>query len=739
MIAAGLWFAAGPTGRAATGTIQDVQHVVILMMENRSTDHYLGCMGGIRGYNDRHALQFNNGNSDFYQPSGANYVLPFPLTNQCMNDVDHGQPSGLADWDDGKWDQWVPAKGPPTMAYYTPDYLPLHSALVSAYTTCDDYFCSLIGPTYPNRLYLFTGMIDPSGTGGGPATANNIPPGGFTWTTYPECLQAAGVSWKVYRPQGDWFGDVLPWFAQFMNATPGNPLYDRGVAEVPDVATALRADVSNGTLPQVSWIIPTLLQSGHPPYSPVDGEVFIQSIYNALTSNPAVFDSTVLLVTYDENGGFFDHVPSPIAPPGTPGEYVHGQPLGLGVRVPMLVMSPWSRGGKVCSQVFDHTSVIRFLETWTGVAETNISAWRRQVCGDLTSAFDFAHPDFSIPRLPSATGYETDPYTPIPPNVQFLPVQQTNTLVSMPLPYQAEVSAQTSCFKQALSLTLTNSGAASMHFAIYANPAQSSGPQQCDVNPGQALILPFAVSTANHGAYDLTVSGPNGFQRRFAGNLNSDCGQVEAVANIDTNAGTVTVYMENLSGSAAEFLLTDGYGLGGPWTNYVPAGVTISNVINAVAQNNGWYDLTVLASGDASFVRHFTGHIETGAPSLTEPVLSPMVVPVTPVFPVLPTAPSGPVTVISSPGVAGILAGLPMSPSTSALPCYCTSFGTNMVLIYPAWASNYAVMGSSTLQPGSWTPVNLTTTNSGNYVVATVPLGNIAMFFRLKQYALKGN
>jgi len=112
------------------------------------------------------------------------------------------------------------------MSYYTSSYLPLQYTLANAYTVCDNYYCSLIGPTYPNRLYLFTGMIDPNGTGGGPATANSIPPGGFTWTTYPELLQAAGISWQVYRPNGDTFGDVLPWFAQFMNASPGNPLYD---------------------------------------------------------------------------------------------------------------------------------------------------------------------------------------------------------------------------------------------------------------------------------------------------------------------------------------------------------------------------------------------------------------------------------------------------------------------------------------------------------------------------------
>ena len=357
-----------------------------------------------------------------------------PLTNQCIDDVDHSEGTGLADWNEGKWDQWVPAKGYEAMSYYTPDSLLLHYALASNYTVCDNYYSSFIGPTFPNRLCLFTGMIDPSGAEGGPAVENFAPTGGFRWTTYPERLQAAGVSWKVYRPNGDGFGDVLPWFAQFMNALPGSPLYDQGVAEVADVVSAFEDDVSSGNLPQVSWIIPTLAQSGHPPYSPVDGEVFVENILQALSSNPAVLNSTVFILTYDENGGFFDHVPSPIAPPGTAGEFVNGEPLGLGVRVPTFILSPWSRGGKVCSQVFDHTSIIRFLETWTGVQETNISAWRRQVCGDLTSAFDFAHPDTNVfPALPDVTWYEASPYAPYPPAIQALPVQQTSTSAAIPL------------------------------------------------------------------------------------------------------------------------------------------------------------------------------------------------------------------------------------------------------------------------------------------------------------------
>ncbi len=714
-------------GHAATGTIQDVQHVVTLMMENRSLDHYCGCMAGVRGYNDRNALLLSSGQSDFYQPNGSSYVLPFPLTNPCVNDVAHDESSGLANWNGGKWDQWVPAKGEETMSYCPPGYIPLHAALVSNYTICDNYFCSLIGPTYPNRLFLFTGTIDPTGANGGPAVENVVPPGGFTWTTYPERLQAAGVSWKVYRPNGDWFGDVLPWFAQYMNATPGNPLYDRGVAEVPDAVAALRADVSNGTLPQVSWVIPTINQSGHPPFSPADGEVFIQSVLNALAANPAIFNSTVFIVTYDENGGFFDHLPSPIAPPGTANEFIAGQPLGLGPRVPALIVSPWSRGGRVCSQVFDHTSVIRFLETWTGVQEPNISAWRRQVCGDLTSAFDFAHPNTNnYPGLPNVAPYVTTAYAPVAPTNQSLPVQQTNALLSLPLPYQPEITAQTDCAAGWVRLTMTNAGSASVHFAVYASPLQTAGPQQCDVGPGQYLA--FAAAPGPNGQYDLTCYGPNGFQRRFAGSLASDCNQIEAASIIDTNAGSIAVELQNTTGSTVEFILTDGYGLGGPWTNNVPPGLIATNVFAAVAGNNGWYDLTVTTASDARFARHYTGHIETGAIMATEPVLPPVVVSNTPV---VPPPPAGPISLTNAPSVMALLAAIPAAPDTNTLPFYATCFSANMVLIYPAWASNLAVQASLSLTPASWSPLNVTLTNMGNYAVAVTPFSAQAMFFRL--------
>src|SRR6202008_4287361 len=183
----------------------------------------------------------------------------------------------------------------------------------------------------------------------------------------------------------------------------------------PQFATDFLTDAASGNLPQVSWIILSVANSEHPPAPALFGENTLSSIITALTANQAAWAKTALFVTYDENGGFFDHVAPVTAPPGTPGEYVTAPavpdrtvvgspaitgPIGLGFRVPLLIISPFSRGGFVSSDLFDHTSVLRFLETLFGAEVPNLSAWRRATVGDMTSAFNFKAPDQSIPNLP---------------------------------------------------------------------------------------------------------------------------------------------------------------------------------------------------------------------------------------------------------------------------------------------------------------------------------------------------
>jgi phospholipase C len=299
------------------------------------------------------------------------------------------------------------------MGYFTRDDIPFHHGLADAFTVCDRWFCSVIGPTNPNRLMMMTGTIDPEGLHGGPEV-NNIKLSGFTWTTMPEQLQAAGIDWYLYRERDDYQESQLDHFVRFQD--PATELYRRSTTIIPDgqLATKVRDDVVSGNLPQVSWIIGPERTTEHPHWSPAVGAHFIASILEALTADPKVWAKTALILTYDENGGFFDHVVPPMAPPGTPGEYLTPQglancpeatgiagPIGLGPRVPAMVISPFSRGGRVCSETFDHTSILRFLEARFGVEAPNLSAWRRETCGDLTSAFSFGAPaDLTVPDLP---------------------------------------------------------------------------------------------------------------------------------------------------------------------------------------------------------------------------------------------------------------------------------------------------------------------------------------------------
>jgi phospholipase C len=437
-------FAADPCG---TGSLSDIEHFVFLMQENRSFDHYYGTMSGVRGFADADAIQaglFRQKGYDVATKTADDnaYVMPFrldttrgaTLDGEAINDPTHAWGPQHQAWNNGAMDQWVKvhvandgvANGPATMGYHTREDIPVHFALADAFTICDHYFCSVLGPTDPNRLYWISGTIDPDGTHGGPLleTPTLVPHNKYSWRTYPENLEDAGISWKVYTSQqapivsGAVLSGMLGAFKSFQN--PFTPLYKKGIAPIYPVNFA--ADVENDKLPKVSWIIPDLLACEHPALPPAFGAVGILRVLDILTSNPAVWEKTALIISYDENGGFFDHVAPPTPPPGTPGEYVTVNPLsgvkssagiagpiGLGFRVPGLVLSPYSRGGLVASETFDHTSQLRLVETRYGVEVPNLSAWRRQTVGDMTSAFDFASggdaspPDIQ-PRQEMGTG-----------------------------------------------------------------------------------------------------------------------------------------------------------------------------------------------------------------------------------------------------------------------------------------------------------------------------------------------
>lgn len=435
------------------GSLRDIKHVVLLMQENRSFDHYFGTMAGVRGFGDPKALKLSSGRSVFHQPDPENpsgYLLPFHLDTRATNarkipSTSHAREVQHASWNGGAMDNWLPAhrkaegdKAPFVMGYHTRADIPFQFALAEAFTICDAYHCSVMGPTLPNRMYWMTGTIDADGEYGGPVTNNKKVKGGFRWTTYAERLEEAGVSWKVYQQKDNYGCNALEHFKTFQEASPESRLHQRGMVRDPE--GKFEHDAINDELPTVSWIIPTSHQSEHPDYLPAAGAAFVASKLNAIAANPDVWVKTAFILDYDENDGLFDHVAPPVPPPGTPKEFVNGLPIGGGFRVPCIIVSPWTAGGWVCSQPFDHTSVLQFLEKFTGVAEPNISPWRRQTFGDLTAAFRFGSERANPPCLPDTVNtltrarFEADnlPKPTLPGRDQTPPVQESGTRKQVP-------------------------------------------------------------------------------------------------------------------------------------------------------------------------------------------------------------------------------------------------------------------------------------------------------------------
>jgi phospholipase C len=423
--------------KPAGSDIGAVEHVVFLMHENRSFDHYYGAYKGVRGFDD-HPKNSPGVFAQAWPGGAASTLLPFHLDTataeaECTYDLSHAWNAQHMCWNTGKMTSFVsthtstafegPQNGVLTMGHYTRQDLPFWYALADAFTIGDGYHCSVMGPTHPNRLHAWSGTLDPAGQAGGPVVitdgdSNAI--GSASWSTMPEQLQAHGVSWKVYNPPGAEYqpsskvsiaisDNILLYFKQHVQ-DPSSPLYQNAFGPIfpQDFVT----DVKNDTLPQVSWVIPPVGYDEHPPSPPAAGMWFAQQVLSAPVAHPKTWAKTVLFIMYDENDGFFDHVAPPTPPAGTTGEYLTATPpaggadsiegpIGLGFRVPLLVVSPFSRGGYVCSDTFDHTSQMRFLETRFGVPAPNISAWRRSVTGDLTATLHAASPDTSVPSLPA--------------------------------------------------------------------------------------------------------------------------------------------------------------------------------------------------------------------------------------------------------------------------------------------------------------------------------------------------
>ncbi len=657
-----------------TRSIRDVEHIVILMQENRSFDHYFGTLRGVRGFGDPRVAKLPSGDPLWYQPNGQDYVLPFHpgapnLGLQFLQDLAHDWTTTHAAWNNGQQDQWVPQKGTTTMAHLTRSDIPFHYALADAFTICDAYHCSLLGPTDPNRYYMWTGWVGNDGKLGGPVIDNAEL--GYDWHTYPERLQAAGVSWKIYQDQGagldaahfwGWgedayignYGDnSLLYFHQYQNAPANSPLAQRArtgtnISASGTLFDQFRNDVQSGKLPQVSWIVAPEAYTEHPNWPANYGAWYVSQMLDALTSDPEVWSKTVFLLTYDENDGFFDHALPPTvptsrangistvdtineifngAPSYTISDYPAG-PYGMGIRVPMIAISPWSKGGWVNSEIFDHTSIIRFIEhrfglEYPGINEPNITPWRRAVSGNLTSAFNFQSPNDAKVPLPSTVAYippdnnRHPDYVPTPPSDQSIPTQEPGTRPARAIPYELHVHGSANLSSGSFQIEFGNTGKTAVYNVRSGN--SSFGPWTYTVGTHAEVSDTWPIAAQNLSAYDLSVYGPNGFLRSFKGRIaGNHPTNLDVRSAYDIRRNGITLTIRNLA-QTTEVRVTDAY-TGDTFKRNLKSGETLVNSW-PLDSSHGWYDLTVSVESDSYFAYQFAGHVETGQDSVTDPAI----------------------------------------------------------------------------------------------------------------------
>jgi phospholipase C len=641
-----------PAARSS-GTIMDVEHVVILMQENRSFDHYFGTLRGVRGFSDPRVVTLPSGKPVWQQPSpDGSAQAPFHLDTkntsaQWLKSLDHSWKGSQTQWK--HHDNWIAAKGPMTMGYFDRGDLAFYHGLADAFTICDAYHCSIFGPTNPNRLFLFSGtnglavgedglqaVVNPADEVNETADQANdsktFQP--FRWTTYAERLSAAGIDWRVYQEHDNYGDNALAYFARFRGLDPASDDYQRA-RHWPAASTGVKgsdgsflvehfaADVAAGKLPQVSWIVAPTLASEHPDGCPAFGQSMTAGLLAALTARPEVWSKTVFILNYDENDGLFDHVPPPVPPispgmgkstVGVEGEIYKGEAVGLGARVPMLVISPWSKGGFVNSQLFDHTSVIRFLEKRFGVLEPNITPWRRAVCGDLTTAFDFSASDErEDPRFLSTEGYadaaRQQRNLPAPQPVSAgLPRQESGTRPARNLPYALDVTGMVQ--ESAFALEIVNQG--TVGAVLTARAPGGLGPWFYTVEAGKRLNdrLPL------DAGYSFEVHGPNGFLRGFR-----DAAPYASIAvesRYDSAGGELVLAVRNAGTETCAFVTRAlFYTTAEPRRHTLAAGETIEDRW-AISSSGHWYDI---ALERGSLQRRWAGHIETGTVSHSDPAL----------------------------------------------------------------------------------------------------------------------
>ncbi|MBG6236188.1 phospholipase C [Pedobacter sp. CAN_A7] len=455
-----------------------------------------------------------------------------------------------------------------------------------------------------------------------------------------------------------------------------------------DVLHQFREDVNTGKLPMVSWLVAPSRFSDHPG-SPWHGAWYIAEALDILTKNEEVWKKTIFILTYDENDGYFDHQ-SPFVPPHPkrpysgktssgidtetefsvldpekPQNVQADSPIGLGFRVPMVVASPWTRGGYVNSQIFDHTSCLQFLEhfieakTGKEVKETNISSWRRSVCGDLSSVFrptdDTPIPNLHFDRNQFIESIYHAKFKPLPGNFTaisaeeleqvkktgdsspFIPAQEPGVKFANALPYQHEVNLVPSKdgrleIQFSAGKSLFGSKSAAGTFQVYVigkfNLQKAGEKEEVEMNQWNFCVLPgdqieyhWALEDFMTDTYELQCYGANGFFRSFKGTKSTLPLTVKVTAEMLSRkkaSGSIEIII--LSPQDQIITLTDNsYGLALE-TLTIHGGNTFRYLLDPV-KSHGWYDFTVAIKGNTSFSQQYAGRIETGKDSISDPVM----------------------------------------------------------------------------------------------------------------------
>jgi phospholipase C len=451
---------------------------------------------------------------------------------------------------------------------------------------------------------------------------------------------------------------------------------DNGVAQtlnIPknDIFYQFRSDVDNGKLPAVSWLVAPQRFSDHTS-SPLYGTWYVSEAIDILTKNPEVWKKTIFILTYDENDGYFDHIPPYVVPKlgdsnsgkvsakidiSADYELNKDNPIGLGYRVPMLIASPWSKGGYVNSQVFDHTSTIMFLEhlfshkTGKRIRSKQISSWRREICGDLTSVFRPANLNRSEPLTPlkkeqvliNIQNAKNKPaqLKPLPltqaeiASNKYLPQQETGTRKACALPYSlgAEcgldqagnlvVELATSERKFGKKMPITGAP-----FNMYTKTRYKGLPGKTwayAVAGGDKVKDTLRLADFTDGVYDLHLSAPNGFYRHFRGDQNDPNVSVKMgyqLGGFSGNrlTGNVSLIIENKLDRPIMATLIDKYKHNQSNATEVPGNSSLVLRVN-LEKSNGWYDLLLKIDGFEQFQKHYAGHVETGEESISDPLM----------------------------------------------------------------------------------------------------------------------